>query len=132
VADVRFKPDPVALANLLRGPNGPVARRALEDATLVKREAQRLVGKDTHALEHSIVTRVTVEGQRVVAYVGSEKPYALFHHEGTRAHPIEPVKAKVLRFTVGGAVVFAARVQHPGTRRNPYLVDALRVLRGRY
>ena len=45
-------------------------------------------------------------------------------HQGTNAHEIVPVKAKALRFKVGGVTVFAKRVQHPGTHRNPFVLRA--------
>lgn len=44
---------------------------------------------------------------------------------GTRAHVIEPNRARALRFVVNGQVVFAKRVYHPGTRPDPYVNRAL-------
>ena len=46
--------------------------------------------------------------------------------EGTDAHVIEPRQAKALRFSSGGQVVFAARVEHPGTKENPFVQRAIR------
>ncbi len=46
--------------------------------------------------------------------------------DGTDPHIIEPVTAKALRFTSGGTVVFAARVQHPGTKPDDFLLRAIR------
>jgi hypothetical protein len=60
--------------------------------------------------------------------------YALFVHEGTRPHTIVPRTARALRWAPGGGstlggrpraganVRFAKRVQHPGTRANPFMV----------
>lgn len=45
--------------------------------------------------------------------------------DGTEAHPIEAKKAKVLRFTSGGAVVFRKRVNHPGTPANRFVERAM-------
>lgn len=44
--------------------------------------------------------------------------YAAIHEFGGRTPPhiIEPVKAKVLAFMVGGKQVFARRVNHPGSQ----------------
>ena len=53
--------------------------------------------------------------------IGATAPHAIPVHQGTRPHIILPVRASVLRFEVGGKVVFARRVQHPGTRPNPYV-----------
>lgn len=49
--------------------------------------------------------------------------YALDVHQGTPPHRIEPVRAQALRFEVDGEVVFAAYVNHPGTRARPFLAE---------
>lgn len=56
--------------------------------------------------------------------VSANTHYALYVHEGTRPHVIRPRRAKALRFVVGGRVVFAQRVNHPGTRARPFLRNA--------
>lgn len=53
-------------------------------------------------------------------------PAALFVTLGTRPHQIRPVRAKALRFMVDGRVVYATLVNHPGTKPNDFLKDALR------
>jgi len=47
--------------------------------------------------------------------------------EGTDAHEIEGKnsQSKVLRFTAGGTVMFRKRVQHPGTKANPFVQKAM-------
>jgi hypothetical protein len=65
--------------------------------------------------------------QGPVVMVGSDAaPKALIHHEGSKPHIIMPRRATMLRF-VGrtGQVVFARRVNHPGTKPNRYLADNL-------
>jgi hypothetical protein len=57
--------------------------------------------------------------------VGSHLRHALPHHEGHGV--IRPVRAKVLRFTVHGRVVFTMRVGPVPPNR--YLVKALRAAR---
>jgi hypothetical protein len=52
--------------------------------------------------------------------------YALAHHEGTAPHVIRPKSGKMLRFVSRGQVVYAHVVNHPGTKANKYLADALR------
>lgn len=55
--------------------------------------------------------------------------HALMVHEGTRPHTILPKSSPVLSFKwakAGGKRVYFKRVNHPGTRRNPYLVVGLR------
>lgn len=140
--------DPVKLAEVLRGPNGPVVRDLIEAGELVKREAQRLVGvyrpPDAYSAAHrkrrpgtlrdSIVKRVVdVDGNPAVL-VGSEDPIALWHHEGTVPHIIRARRAPLLVFfwpRVGRVVAFP-RVNHPGTQPNRFLTNALAVLRHRY
>ena len=50
--------------------------------------------------------------------------YAGFVHEGTRPHVIFPRRARALRFNVAGRTVFAAKVNHPGTKPRPFLREA--------
>lgn len=63
---------------------------------------------------------------RPKATVIFDTDYAAFVNDGTAPHIIRPRRAQVLRFTVGGRVVFARVVHHPGTRANPFLDRALR------
>lgn len=70
--------------------------------------------------------------------VGSNVEYAEMVHDGTRPHVIRPKRAHTLRrssrgvvkpalrFVVGGRVVYARVVHHPGTRARPFLDRALR------
>jgi hypothetical protein len=58
--------------------------------------------------------------------VGAKAKYALFVHEGTRPHVILPRHAKMLVFKGrSGKMVYATKVNHPGTMANPFLVRAL-------
>lgn len=45
---------------------------------------------------------------------------------GTRAHEIRPKNAAALNFSIAGRTVFAARVQHPGTKADPFMANAAR------
>jgi hypothetical protein len=135
--------DPAKVAQLLRDPSGPMARKLLEDAELVRQEAKRRVGvyrprpggprrsRRPGTLRDSIVKRMADENGGLVVYVGSSDPIALIHHEGTVPHRIEGNPWLVFWSDRVGRVVFARAVNHPGTRPNRYLVDALGVLRGR-
>ena len=58
----------------------------------------------------------------------STHPATVYVIHGTRPHIIRPVRARALRFTVGGRVVFATMVRHPGTSANNFLVTALRAV----
>jgi hypothetical protein len=63
---------------------------------------------------------------RSVYTIGSDVFYAPFVNDGTRPHIIRPRRGQALRFRVGGQVVFARVVHHPGTRARPFLDQALR------
>lgn len=51
--------------------------------------------------------------------------YRPFVVGGTRPHEIRPVNKKALRFNIGGRVVFAKKVNHPGTKPNPYTQETI-------
>jgi Glu-tRNA(Gln) amidotransferase subunit E-like FAD-binding protein len=57
--------------------------------------------------------------------VGSPLEYALYQEVGTRPHMIYPREAEVLAFEVGGQVVFARHVRHPGFPGRRYFAKAV-------
>lgn len=78
-----------------------------------------------HAAE-SYTTDVTIAAGRVRGMVDNSQPEARWLEFGTRAHPI-PAKAKALRFTVNGSIVFRRTVMHPGERAEKLMAVALRM-----
>jgi hypothetical protein len=70
---------------------------------------------------------IAVEAARLLggarAVVGSSVQYARYVHEGTRPHTIYPRSKQALYWK--GAASPVASVNHPGTRPNPFLTDAL-------
>jgi len=48
--------------------------------------------------------------------------YAAYVEFGTRPHEIRPRSKKVLRWKSGTSYRYATRVQHPGTRKQPYMI----------
>lgn len=132
--DVQVILDGAVMAEILRGPAGPVARHVIERATVVQARAKELAPVRTGCLRSSIVKRYEhVDGEFAVRIQSDttscspeRKSYSLYIHEGTRPHVIRPRKpGGVLRFEMHGEVVFARHVNHPGTRANPFLRDAL-------
>lgn len=97
------------------------ARRNASGAVLARRSG---------ALAGSIQDRVEVQGLTLVGSLSSDVPYAAIQELGgvTPPHLIRPVRARVLRFEVGGETVFTRLVRHPGSRipARPYLAPALR------
>lgn len=127
MGDVRV--DPAKLRAYTRSAGGPVIADITRRATNVQTDARRRVQKRTRATERSIVKRVVVEGRGVVGYVVTDSPIAPYLHDGTPPHVILPRNQKVLRFPAAGGgavgVVFARRVNHPGTEGSKFLVLAL-------
>jgi hypothetical protein len=68
--------------------------------------------------------RVGDEATRIVGEVENQAEYAGAVHNGSKARIIRPRKGKFLRFEVGGRVVFARSVRHPGTKGRPWLRSA--------
>jgi hypothetical protein len=95
------------------------------------REQKIEVPRRTGNLGRSIrIGRVTPKEAETIASAN----YAVYVHEGTRAHDIRPKNKKALRFPAnggsatlagrvrsGGQVRFAKRVRHPGTKANKWM-----------
>lgn len=106
--------------------------------------AKAKVGKKTGALAKSIHSRHLGNATGQYIWIGSEKRYAGFHHQGTRPHPIRAHNGGLLVFTGKyqnqksnkyGRNTFTYRkvmtpqVNHPGTRANHYLSTQLKHFR---
>lgn len=110
-------------------PNPQMMRTlALSAVREQKLEAPRRTGNLGRSIR---IGRVTPNEAETIAGAS----YALFVHEGTRAHDIVPRTKKALRFPAdsgsatlggrvrsGGKVRFAKRVRHPGTKANPFML----------
>lgn len=105
---------------------GPVGREIAKRAEKLRLYAVKQVGKDTGDLASTIHTSMHPSANGPWAMVGSNHRIALMHHNGTAPHVILPKRARMLRFSVRGRVVYARKVLHPGTRANRYLTDNLR------
>lgn len=58
--------------------------------------------------------------------VACNHPAVLYTLLGTAPHLIRPRRKSVLRFEVGGRVVYTKLVRHPGTKPNDFMAEALR------
>lgn len=111
------------LERMLRLPGGIVGRNLRRRARRVEARAKELA---PGSMSRGITTRIEGNGRDLSAVIRSTHPASLWVINGTRPHQIRPVRAQALRFTVGGRVVFAKLVNHPGTKANDFLNKALR------
>lgn len=125
----RVRLDRAALGRSIRG----ASRQELETAARqVMNRAKILAPVDTGRLRASI----RIESRRLLTLrsvytIGSDVSYAPMVHDGTRPHVIRPKSSGgVLRFRMGGRIVYAKYVNHPGTKARPFLDDALRQVAG--
>lgn len=113
--------------NLKATVNDVLQARMRQIIRLVAADARTNAPVDTGRMAQAIKEDPIVsEGPfRVIGGVTSHAPYSAFVHQGTRPHVIRPRNASALRFEMGGRRVFAASVNHPGTRPRPFLTNAV-------
>lgn len=122
MASVRL--DRASIRRAIRGASMSELRRV---GPMVVNRAKILCPVDTGRL------RASIQGEarrtwtlRPQFTVFSNVEYAPMVNDGTRPHVIRPKNAQALRFVVGGRVVYARVVHHPGTRARPFLDRAVR------
>lgn len=115
--------DRTRVERLFRLPGGLVERNLRRRVRRVENAARRLA---PGTMADRIESRIEGRGRELSGVIVSRHPATIFVIRGTRPHIIRPVRARALRFTVGGRVVYATVVHHPGTRSNNFLREALR------
>lgn len=94
--------------------------------TLVQEEAKRVKNGSfqnrTGNLRRSITRRVDSLSR---GRVFTDSSYAPVVEEGSRPHTILPSKKRMLAFKINGKMVFARKVNHPGSRPYPFMRPAL-------
>lgn len=120
-----FSLDRTRIQRLLRLPGGMVYRNMERRVRRVEAEAiRRAPGSVGQHIRASIQRGPGGEFRGVIR---SSHPASIYLVNGTRPHMIFPRRpGGVLRFTVGGRVVYARFVNHPGTRPDTFMQDALR------
>ena len=119
-----FRLDQGRIARLLRLPGGLVDRNLRRRVERVQRAAERLA---PGSMGRGIRSSIRYEADGPVGRIVSTHPASIYVLNSTRPHRIYPRRpGGVLRFTVGGRVVYARYVDHPGTRAQPFLQEALR------
>ena len=131
MADVRLELDPEAFERWKQDAE-PVERFTRDEAQAVADRARQLAPRDSGRLAQAIdVERARDTAGRFAPgwRVTCDVPYAIYVHEGTRPHPIVGRPLLAFFWDRIGAFVVLPRVNHPGTSAQPFLRDALDVLR---
>ncbi|MGI5151378.1 hypothetical protein ACQEVC_34280 [Plantactinospora sp. CA-294935] len=111
---------------LLTGAIGPVVSFVRSVARRVRTRAVLKCPVDTGRLRSAHREEVGVRRGQVYGFVANDVEYAEMVHDGTGPHIIRPRRpGGVLRFEKGGEVVFTTHVNHPGTRAQPWLREAM-------
>lgn len=121
--------DEKAMFNLLDNPKagpGTVGAHMRKIGLEILAGAKAMVGVRTGNLRRSIHMRQGLRGRVQYVEVSGNTKYAYLHHEGARRHLITAKPGRIMRFYVGGRVVYAQKVNHPGSRKNPYLTVPMR------
>ncbi|MGD0722257.1 MAG: hypothetical protein ABR970_14560 [Roseiarcus sp.] len=117
--DARLDAWPAALRAVLAQKVALLAA-ALADKVRTEKLSGGILNARTGALRESILAEAGAEGEMILARIGvvGEVKYAAIQEYGgkTAAHEIVPTKAAALAFVAGGALRFARRVEHPGSR----------------
>lgn len=124
--------DQSRLQRLLSAVGGPGDRLLLRKGERVAALA-RVYAAGHGSIPQGIIVG-PVEGKSVK--VISTNPHTILVHNGSPRHPIRPKGGRgsrrnpkrpgYLRFEIGGRVVFAREVDHPGYKGDPFLTKALR------
>ena len=130
--------DAAAIREFVNNPSGRVValfRRNAEEIAVIARDrvGDKYAGVQPpkagrKPLRESIFTRFSFVDEGFHFEVLADNPIAFMHHEGTSPHYIYPnnyPKGRLRWVAIGGEVVYAHIVLHPGTAPNPYLTDAL-------
>lgn len=132
MADVIYVEDVLALRAFLswEGPPGRDFQRRIDTLTYRQRAgAPRRTGRMANAITSRHMTSDVGRYLEAAAGVNpgthGQRGYAQIVSSGSRPHMIYPRFARALRFVIAGQVIYATRVQHPGTRPNPYLTRFL-------
>lgn len=109
-----------ALRESAQGAQVTTNQVVINTANYIKAEMEARVPVDTGRLRQSIQIRVI--GNKII--IGPDTEYDEAVEFGTGPHEIRPKSKKALAFKVGGRMVIVAKVNHPGTRAQPFVRPA--------
>lgn len=114
------------LDSMLNSTKGELGMSLSKLGDKIVMSARMQVGRKTGRLARSIRKRHLANFNGQYLWIGSDLPYALAHHDGTRPHVITPKESDgKLVFFKGTKMIVTRRVMHPGTRPNKYLLNPL-------
>ena len=96
---------------------------SLRDVQEYAREHHRFITRTGEA-ERSIETAASY-GAYFKGVVGTTREVTVYLHTGTDRHVIVPRLKQSLRFVKDNKLKFARRVNHPGTKEDPFIYNAL-------
>jgi hypothetical protein len=126
--NVRVVLDQKAIAVMLAGEQGEIAADLTRRAIRVQSRARQYLSGPyakvrTGRLRSSISYEILHSNRGLVARIGSNVSYAIYLHEGTRAHGPKSGRFLTWRDPDSGRQIFAKWVR--GIRPRPFLSDAL-------
>lgn len=112
--------DPVAIAEFIRNPDGPVGRRLMVIAEAVRQDTKASLkpGFPQDFLGPTIVKRMVMTDEGPKVQVGSD-------HTRTQPHVIQGNPLLRFHWAKAGRVVYFRKVNHPGSEMGPYLMEKL-------
>jgi HK97 gp10 family phage protein len=101
MASARFTYYKAEEARLMHHASGPVGRYLARIAAKVETAAKTRCPVDTGRLRSSINWRMELEGDKLVAIIGTNVEYAIYVHEGTKYMPGRPFLLEGLHQVLG-------------------------------
>lgn len=97
------------------------ARAAIRALDATADETRGQLGMVVSAWEHHVRFEVSGSGpdERIIA---TDDAVFAYQNDGTKPHTIMPRRKTILRFSSGGATVWARRVRHPGTKAQQWTI----------
>jgi len=116
-----------AAIDLFKSWNGPLGHSVNRLAQETAFRARLIGNKRTGRMVGNIEIKKGTWAKGIEFQVGTDVPYALYVHEGTKPHEIKAKNAPFLVFfwPKVGKVVYFKRVWHPGTKPYKFLEKAL-------
>lgn len=116
-----FVKDPAGWKEFTQSPKGAVGLDLIARGEKLKQLAYGTINHKTGLLGRSLEINYHRGIVNPHIEVGSPVKYAYYVHEGTAPHLITPKTNRTVRFVIGGKVVYAEKVHHPGTKPTKFL-----------